>query len=328
MDNAKQEKPQLTPLMLSSATGAERYNIDSETLIGREVECAISLDSPHISRYHAKIAVTSKGTTIEDLKSSNGTYVNGKRINEKTAISIGDEIRFDSHIFRLTSSESGNSDTTIVMKREKTLSGEPAPTNIDTLKPNEKRRNTTDRRQDADDDATRMLNTNEMNKIATINQHLQHFTDEGSGPRFVATSAPIRGKVFPIDLNKQSPQWQLGRSPESDICVSDPSVSRSHAQCEKNNDSRFYIWPTDQNQTVLINGIAQQHAMLKHNDHIQIGNVEFVFRIDEQKNTDKSPSQNENTLSSVFDDPRIRQISAVSLAILVIGLGIALSIVV
>ena len=42
---------------------------------------------------HARIVVSRRGATIEDLGSKNGTYVRGERIGEQTALEPGDEIR-------------------------------------------------------------------------------------------------------------------------------------------------------------------------------------------------------------------------------------------
>ena len=50
-----------------------------EVLIGREVECQVPLRAGHVSRYHAKITLTANAAYIEDLQSTNGTFVNGKK---------------------------------------------------------------------------------------------------------------------------------------------------------------------------------------------------------------------------------------------------------
>lgn len=64
-------------------------------LAGRDSDCEIPIESPHISRKHFEIARTKDGFFITDLGSSNGTKVNGQRIpsHEPIAIESGDEIR-------------------------------------------------------------------------------------------------------------------------------------------------------------------------------------------------------------------------------------------
>ncbi len=55
---------------------------DKEGLIGRTLEASISVTDPLVSRNHARIALSPEGPILTDLKSSNGTFVNGRRIKE------------------------------------------------------------------------------------------------------------------------------------------------------------------------------------------------------------------------------------------------------
>ncbi len=64
------------------------------TLVGRGKDCSLTLIDPSISRIHAKLTVDRGGTIlIEDLKSSNGTFVNNERV-EVATLSNGDVVRF------------------------------------------------------------------------------------------------------------------------------------------------------------------------------------------------------------------------------------------
>jgi len=54
------------------------------TIVGRSDECDIVIDSKHVSRHHARIFVSSDGQWyVEDLGSSNGTFVNGERVKSQ-----------------------------------------------------------------------------------------------------------------------------------------------------------------------------------------------------------------------------------------------------
>jgi DNA-binding winged helix-turn-helix (wHTH) protein len=53
---------------------------EGENLIGRDPSCGIWLDKPGVSRVHARIVVTGTLATIEDLDSTNGTFVGGVRV--------------------------------------------------------------------------------------------------------------------------------------------------------------------------------------------------------------------------------------------------------
>jgi len=69
---------------------------DGEHLIGRDGDVAIWLDSPTVSRHHARIRVSGDGTTIEDLRSKNGTFLKGERLTAPAPLSDGDEITLGS----------------------------------------------------------------------------------------------------------------------------------------------------------------------------------------------------------------------------------------
>jgi DNA-binding winged helix-turn-helix (wHTH) protein len=75
---------------------------DGETIIGRE-----RLGTPDSSRRHARIVVSGGDVTVEDLGSKNGTFVRGKRIRERAAVSDGDEIMFGRTIATLQVVDTG-----------------------------------------------------------------------------------------------------------------------------------------------------------------------------------------------------------------------------
>ena len=64
---------------------------DRVTVIGRSSDCSISLSDPNVSRRHAEVRRIGDGYSLVDLGSTNGTEVNGQRIQE-TALMNGDVI--------------------------------------------------------------------------------------------------------------------------------------------------------------------------------------------------------------------------------------------
>ncbi|HZK85564.1 MAG TPA: FhaA domain-containing protein [Desulfosporosinus sp.] len=64
---------------------------DSEIFIGRHGQCELVLHDPEVSRRHLKIAPAEKGWWLDDLGSTNGSFVNGQRITHQTAV-LGDRI--------------------------------------------------------------------------------------------------------------------------------------------------------------------------------------------------------------------------------------------
>ena len=65
-------------------------------MLGRDGDVAVWLESPSVSRHHARIRVSGPDATIEDLGSKNGTYLRGERLVIPSALTDGDEIRLGS----------------------------------------------------------------------------------------------------------------------------------------------------------------------------------------------------------------------------------------
>jgi pSer/pThr/pTyr-binding forkhead associated (FHA) protein len=63
-----------------------------QTLVGRNEDCQIQLSSTTISRYHCEISITPKGVFVRDHDSTNGTFVNGEKIDQLTQLQPGDRI--------------------------------------------------------------------------------------------------------------------------------------------------------------------------------------------------------------------------------------------
>ncbi|HUV27494.1 MAG TPA: FHA domain-containing protein [Anaerolineales bacterium] len=63
-----------------------------ETFIGREPSSTLQIDSPGVSRKHARLTFQNNQYLIEDLGSSNGTFVNGERISKPWPLKNGDII--------------------------------------------------------------------------------------------------------------------------------------------------------------------------------------------------------------------------------------------
>ena len=82
---------------LDAITGpamGRRYPLEnSQYVMGRHPDCDIVLESGSVSRQHAKIYKSGSNFVLEDLKSRNGTFVNGRLINESTRLLEGDTIR-------------------------------------------------------------------------------------------------------------------------------------------------------------------------------------------------------------------------------------------
>jgi pSer/pThr/pTyr-binding forkhead associated (FHA) protein len=68
-------------------------------ILGRSVEADVPVDDKLVSRTHAAIDFSQGFFHIVDLGSTNGTYLNGSRVDCAARISVGDELRLGSSVF-------------------------------------------------------------------------------------------------------------------------------------------------------------------------------------------------------------------------------------
>ena len=82
--------------------------MDGANVIGRAEDATIQIESPGVSRYHARILVSDGGATLEDVQSKNGTYLNGTRLAASAPLSEGDQIKVGKVVltFRVASTTS------------------------------------------------------------------------------------------------------------------------------------------------------------------------------------------------------------------------------
>ena len=84
-------------LVLDPEGRAEVFRLGAATSIGRDRECAIRLDDPHVSRTHCAIERTPAGPyRLTNTSTSGGTLVNGARVGSML-LRTGDRIRVASH---------------------------------------------------------------------------------------------------------------------------------------------------------------------------------------------------------------------------------------
>ncbi|TGY66239.1 FHA domain-containing protein [Dubosiella muris] len=78
-----------------------RFDLLFESMVvGRAMTCEIALDEPNISLKHARITKDGDRCYIQDLKSSNGTFLNDKRVQRKMRLRPGMRVVFADHVFR------------------------------------------------------------------------------------------------------------------------------------------------------------------------------------------------------------------------------------
>lgn len=95
-DNEAADKPACFLVVGGELNGTIFDLEDGEAVVGRNPDCGIPLDFNGISRRHFRVTCEDGDCKVEDMGSSNGTYVNNKKIEGAVALSRGDMVKLGS----------------------------------------------------------------------------------------------------------------------------------------------------------------------------------------------------------------------------------------
>ena len=88
-----------TPETLSG----QRHELGIEITIGRAATCDVSIDDSYASQIHARIFRREGDHVLEDLGSTNGTYLNRQKVSSATTLRTGDHLQIGSTVFEVMS---------------------------------------------------------------------------------------------------------------------------------------------------------------------------------------------------------------------------------
>lgn len=81
--------------------GGERVDVETGVTIGRSGECDLSLEDTYLSSRHARVANDEGDLSIEDLGSTNGTYVNQELVRGRVHLERGDVVQVGGVLFEV-----------------------------------------------------------------------------------------------------------------------------------------------------------------------------------------------------------------------------------
>ncbi len=191
-------KTNLQPVLVikDGPSSGETFPINQpEVILGRDPASDFVIQSPGVSRRHARLSLQGQTCTLEDLGSSNGTFVNGERITGLHPLNSGDEIRLGQAV-------------SLVIQ---------LPTAAETLMET----------PPADQLATFM--EGQRVSAATMIGEEPIFPVQSAPPTLTVTIAGE--KAFTVSLTKAS--IRIGRAEDNDIAINSRIVSRSHARLDR-----------------------------------------------------------------------------------------------
>ena len=85
----------------SDSLSGRRYAVSSPTVLGRSEDADIFIDDPYASEFHLRVGIQEGDLVVHDLGSTNGTYVNGRRVTVPTSLAKGDALQIGKTILEV-----------------------------------------------------------------------------------------------------------------------------------------------------------------------------------------------------------------------------------
>lgn len=227
---------------------------DAGMTIGRDPDNTLVLRSAQASRRHARIASTLLGYTIVD-SSSNGVFVNGRRIEAGHRLGLGDIVRFGDEEFRFEADEASFEPNVPAMTPgpgEKPPRGARPQLKEPPTEPSAARGVTAPASPAAG--KTRPV----RGLLATLE---------------VLSDGPMKGKRFRIE----SPIVHLGRGDYNEILIPEDSVSAAHAMLMQRG-GRWHVTDLESRNGTYVDGDRVTEAALPEACDLRLGNVRMIFR--------------------------------------------------
>jgi pSer/pThr/pTyr-binding forkhead associated (FHA) protein len=77
----------------SESQQGQEFRVNDVVVLGRSDETDVVIDDPYASDFHLRLVSQEDGMMLHDLGSTNGTYVNGRRVSAPTELKRGDTIQ-------------------------------------------------------------------------------------------------------------------------------------------------------------------------------------------------------------------------------------------
>jgi pSer/pThr/pTyr-binding forkhead associated (FHA) protein len=77
----------------AGALANQEFTVGNEATVGRGQGCQVQLNDPMVSQLHARLFRSDRGLHVEDLGSTNGTVLNGRKVGAPARLKKGDRVR-------------------------------------------------------------------------------------------------------------------------------------------------------------------------------------------------------------------------------------------
>jgi len=228
---------------------------DTSMTIGRGDSCDLQILEGHVSRFHARLESIGDCVWLKDLGSSNGSYVNGERLVGAVRVYHGDELTFDISRYQLIGDHPDLTPIRPVSAVAEAFEFDPEPS-------------------DGPTPSAAEIVPVEPVDLAEAAEPAR--AAETEGPYLLGISGGVAERRYPLSLG----QHLVGRAPDLEIHLPEPSVSLRHAEIDVRVDGVF-ITNLISTNGVQVNGQDVSIQRLAPGDRLQLGRAVLEYRTPE-----------------------------------------------
>ena len=248
--------------ILKQIPNGPETTISGVVTVGRNDDNTLRLKETKVSRYHARLTLSESAVFVEDLKSSNGTFINNRRIeaNKPVQLNSGDRLRFDHDEFEFRAPSKDASRTEV---RATEVSARPPPW------------------VDPQDNKTILITPppkkRDAPKTPAATPAVNHAP--GDAPYLLIATGSRAGAKFELPLTAEAKQtWTIGGQSDRNLSLNDAGVSAMHATLRRDGPAWQLTDDLSVNGT-FVNDAKILQCYLSDGDRIRFGPLECVFRI-------------------------------------------------
>lgn len=257
----------------------------SEIIIGREDSVDITIPASAVSRRHARLMLEDEHYVLEDLGSSNGTFVNGEKLVQRRILNSGDKIRLGQIINLVYSAPFIESNKTVMH------SSEPDKTVMHSAEP--------------DKTVARAAPAKPAYVMQTIMGEAP-VAPSSAGPRQLLVTI-AGGSTQTVNLTRST--FSIGRLETNDIVIPSQIVSSKHARLEQveGGGYKLVVIPEAKNPVQFEGRPIEGAHILRHGDMLRIGSLDPGVMVTMTYNAPSEASQQVER-DIVFGDKTLIQI--------------------
>lgn len=265
-------------ILRKAGTGVE-IPIGDGLVAGRLEDSGLVLTEGHPSRQHARFSVAGSTLNVEDLGSSNGTFVNDERISGAVALNHGDKVRFDVEEYEFAvvgdATVAKDPQATVIRKLE------PVEADVDGSERRERPAWIDPAKQAEGGPKTEFIDAAAMKQMIEVDARgSAEPADDVDVPMLLVTSGNHGGQRFNLRSASEQGEWTIGCDDDRDIVLQDQGVSGIHAKLSRDG-MRWKLTDQMSANGTFVNGRRSNMSYLNNGDRIRFGPVDCVFRTPE-----------------------------------------------